>query len=263
MTFRPDVGVHTAALVDPGAVIGANVAVGPWVQIGPDVVIGDDCVIHAHVVIKGPTVMGAGNEIFPFACVGEDCQDKKYRGENTRLIIGDRNVIREGCTLHRGTVQDQGETRIGSDNLLMANAHVAHDCVIGNQTVIANNVAIGGHVQIGDWAILGGGTLVHQFCRIGAHCMIGGGSVIIKDVPAFITASGHYAEAIGVNTEGLRRRGFSAESLLLLKRAYKVVFRQGLTLQQALEKLDAEFADAPEVATFSQSLRDATRGIVR
>ncbi|MGQ7274443.1 acyl-ACP--UDP-N-acetylglucosamine O-acyltransferase [Marinobacter sp. V034] len=256
-------GVHPQAIVDPAAKLGRNVTVGPWSYVGPGVEIGDDTEILSHVVIKGPTVIGRGNRIFQFSSVGEECQDKKYAGEPTTLVIGDNNVIRENCTIHRGTVQDQGETRIGNDNLLMAYVHVAHDCVIGNNTILANCATLAGHVSVGDWAILGGGTMVHQFCHVGAYSMSAGGSIVLKDIPTYVMASGQSASAHGLNVEGLKRRGYSKDVISELRRAYKVIYRQGLTLVQAIEALERDYADVKEVAPLIASLRNAHRGIVR
>ncbi|SFM16538.1 acyl-ACP--UDP-N-acetylglucosamine O-acyltransferase [Marinobacter zhejiangensis] len=256
-------GVHPQAIVDPSAKLADGVTVGPWSYIGPGVEIGEGTEIMSHVVVKGPTVIGRNNRIFQFSSVGEECQDKKYAGEPTTLVIGDDNVIRENCTIHRGTVQDQGETRIGSGNLLMAYVHVAHDCVVGDNTILANCATLAGHVSVGDWAILGGGTMVHQFCKIGAHSMSAGGSIVLKDIPAYVMASGQSAEPFGMNVEGLKRRGFSKEALLALRRAYKVIYRQGLTTEQAIEALEADFSDVPEVAPLIDSLRGTHRGIIR
>ncbi len=255
--------VHPQAIVEPGARLADDVRVGPWSYIGPDVEIGAGTVVHSHVVIKGPTHIGRDNQIFQFASVGEACQDKKYKGEPTELLIGDRNVIREGCTIHRGTIQDKGVTRIGSDNLFMAYVHVAHDCVVGNQCILANMSTLAGHVVIDDWAILGGGTMVHQFCQIGRHSMCAGGSIVLKDVPAFVMAGGQPATAHGLNLEGLKRRGFSKDSMVALRRAYKTIYRQGHTLEQALELLKAEAQADEHLRTFIESLQRSGRGIVR
>ncbi|OEY67037.1 acyl-ACP--UDP-N-acetylglucosamine O-acyltransferase [Marinobacter sp. X15-166B] len=256
-------GVHPQALVDPSAILGADVVVGPWSYIGPGVEVGDGTEIMSHVVVKGPTVIGRNNRIFQFSSIGEECQDKKYAGEPTRLIIGDNNTIRENCTVHRGTVQDRGETRIGSGNLLMAYVHVAHDCVIGDHTILANCSTLAGHVRVGDWAILGGGTMVHQFCQIGAHSMSAGGSIVLKDIPAYVMASGQSAAPFGINVEGLKRRGFDKNALLNLRRAYKIVYRHGLTTEQAVDELQRTFSDNSEVQPLIDSLRNAHRGIVR
>lgn len=255
--------IHPQAIVDPSARLADDVEVGPWTLIGPEVEIGAGSRIASHVVIKGPTRIGVGNRIFQFATVGEECQDKKYRGEPTRLEIGDHNVIREGVTLHRGTVQDAGVTRLGSHNLLMAYVHVAHDCVVGDHVIMANNAALAGHVHVGDHAVLGGFTAVHQFCRIGPHAMCGAGSVVLKDVPAYVMASGNSAHPHGINLEGLRRRGFSAQALATLRRAYKAIYRQGLTVEQALAALAALAVEEPAVLPLIESLRTSSRGIIR
>lgn len=255
--------IHPQAIVDPSARLAEDVEVGPWTLIGPDVEIGAGTRIASHVVIKGPTRIGEGNQIFQFATIGEDCQDKKYAGEPTRLEIGDHNVFREGCTVHRGTVQDEGITRIGSHNLLMAYAHVAHDCVMGDNIILANNAALAGHVHVGDHAILGGFTAVHQFCRIGAHVMCGAGTVVLKDIPAYVMATGNSARPHGINLEGLRRRGFDAEALGALRRAYKTIYRKGLTVDQALQELRLLAQEQPAVQLLIESLETSTRGIVR
>ncbi|MFT7185201.1 MAG: UDP-N-acetylglucosamine acyltransferase [Pseudohongiellaceae bacterium] len=255
--------IHPQAIIDPSARIGGGVEIGPWTLIGPNVEIGDGTQIMSHVVIKGPTKIGKNNRIFQFSSVGEECQDKKFSGEPTRLEIGDNNIIRESCTIHRGTTQDQGVTKIGSGNLLMAYVHVAHDCVIGNDSIFANGTTLAGHVNIADNVILGGGTMVHQFCKIGLHSMSAGGSIVLRDIPAYVMASGQSASAHGLNTEGLKRRGFSPELILTLKRAYKVVYRKGLKLSDALEELSAIAGETPEVAIFIESIKNSNRGIIR
>ncbi|SFH95569.1 acyl-ACP--UDP-N-acetylglucosamine O-acyltransferase [Modicisalibacter xianhensis] len=255
--------IHPTAIVDSSARLADDVEVGPFSVIGPDVEIGAGSVVGPHVVVKGPTRLGERNRIFQFASVGEDCQDKKYAGEPTRLEVGDDNVIREGVTLHRGTVQDRGVTSIGSRNLLMAYAHVGHDCVIGDDCILANQATLGGHVTLGNHAILGGLSAVHQFCHVGTHAMCGGGSIVTKDIPAYLMVNGNPAQAHGLNLVGLKRRGFSREALKALAEAYKVVYRQGQTLEQALETLTARYADMPEVEVFIASLRNSTRGITR
>lgn len=256
-------GIHPQAIVDPSARIADDVTIGPFSYIGPDVEIGAGTEVMSHVVIKGPTVIGRNNRIFQFASVGEECQDMKYQGEPTRLVIGDNNTIRESCTLHRGTVQDRGETTIGSDNLLMAYVHVAHDCVVGDSCILANSVTLAGHVRIGDWAILGGGTMVHQFCLIGIHSMSAGGSIVLKDIPAYVMAGGQSASPHGLNVEGLRRRGFSKDVIQDLRRAYKVIYRQGLPLKEALELLEKDFGDFAEIQPLIDSLKFTARGIIR
>ncbi|QJD72231.1 acyl-ACP--UDP-N-acetylglucosamine O-acyltransferase [Marinobacterium sp. LSUCC0821] len=255
--------IHPQAIIDPSARLASDVTVGPWTYIGPNVEIGAGTRIESHVVIKGPTKIGANNHIYQFASVGEDCQDLKYDGEPTELVIGDDNTIREGCTIHRGTVQDQGITRIGNHNLFMANVHVAHDCVVGSHIIIANNAALAGHVHVDDHTILGGFTAVHQFCRIGAHVMCGAGTVVLQDIPAYTLATGNAAKPHGINAEGLRRRGFSAESIRALKNAYKTVYRQNLSLSDAIDKLAVEAASEPALDALLRSLRNSTRGIIR
>ncbi len=255
--------IHPLALVDPAAQLAEDVEVGPWTLIGPDVEIGAGTVIGPHVVVRGPTTIGQHNRIFQFSSVGEDCQDKKYNGEPTRLIIGDHNVIREGCTLHRGTVQDQGVTRIGNHNLLMAYVHVAHDCVVNDHIIMANNATIAGHVHVGDGAILGGYTTVHQFCKLGPWSMSAANSAVFKDIPAFVMVGGNPASAHGMNFEGMRRRGYSAELIVALRKAYKIVYRQGLTLAEALTTLEDSAAQHLEIALYRDSILASTRGITR
>lgn len=255
--------IHEQAIVDPSARLADDVTVGPWTYIGPDVEIGPGCIIEPHVVIRGPTRMGANNHIYQFSSVGEATPDRKYRNEPTRLVIGDNNVIRESVTIHRGTVQDRSETTIGNNNLIMAYAHIGHDCVIGDHAILVNNVALAGHVKVGDWAILSGYTLVHQFCQIGPHSFSGMGTAIGKDVPAFVTVSGAPAEAKTINMEGLRRRGFSADAISQLRRAYKIVYKQGLTLDIAIQRLELMMSGSPEVRLLIESLHASERGIVR
>lgn len=254
--------IHPTALVDSAARLADDVEVGPFTVIGPDVQIGAGSRIGPHVVIQGPTTLGERTRIFQFASVGEACQDKKYAGEPTRLVMGDDNVIREGVTLHRGTVQDRGETTIGSRNLFMAYVHVGHDCVIGSDCILANQVTLAGHVKLGDFAILGGLSAVHQFCHFGAHAMAGGGSIITKDTPAYVMINGNPAQVHGLNLVGLKRRGFSREAIRALGEAYKLVYRQGLTVEQALSQIRASF-DLPETDAFAASIEIASRGIVR
>lgn len=260
---HPSAKIHPLAVIEENAIISAGVEVGPWTLIGKDVEIGENTCILSHVVIKGPTRIGKENKIFQFSSVGEECQDKKYAGEPTRLEIGDRNVIRESCTIHRGTIQDNSLTRIGSDNLLMAYVHVAHDCLVGDHCILANSATLAGHVHVGNHVILGGGTMVHQFCKIGDHSMSAGGSIVLRDIPAYVMASGQSASAHGLNTEGLKRRGFTPDEILELKRAYKVVFRQGLTLKDALSNLQAVAEQVPAVKVFVESIQKSERGIIR
>nr|WP_298143654.1 acyl-ACP--UDP-N-acetylglucosamine O-acyltransferase [uncultured Pseudomonas sp.] len=255
--------IDPRAIIDPGAKLADDVVVGPWSIVGPDVEIGEGTVLGPNVIVKGPTKIGKHNKVYQFSSLGEDTPDRKYKGEPTRLVIGDHNIIREGVTMHRGTIQDRDETTVGDHNLIMAYAHVGHDSVIGNHCILVNNTALAGHVHIGDWAILSGYTLVHQFCHIGAHSFAGMGSAIGKDVPAYVTVSGNPAEARSMNFEGLRRRGFSAEAIQALRRAYKTVYRQGLTVEQALLELAEPSALFPEVAVFRDSIQASNRGIIR
>lgn len=255
--------IHEQAIVDPGATLAEDVSVGPWTLIGPGVEIGPGTKIESHVVIRGPTRIGANNHIYQFSTVGESTPDLKYRDEPTRLVIGDNNIIRENVTIHRGTVQDRSETTIGNHNLIMAYVHIGHDCVLGDHIILVNNAALAGHVYVGDWAILSGYTLVHQFCKIGPHSFSGMATGIGKDVPAFVTVSGTPAEAKTINVEGLRRRGFSNDTISQLRRAFKILYRQGLTLELALQRLETMLRDTPEVKVLIDSVRASERGIVR
>lgn len=255
--------IHATAIVDPKAELASGVEIGPYSIVGPGVRIDSGTVIGPHVVLRGPTTIGRDNRIFQFSSVGEDCQDKKYNGEPTTLVIGDRNVIREGCTLHRGTIQDAGSTIIGSDNLFMAYVHIAHDCVVGNDTIFANNATIAGHVHVGNSVILGGFTAVHQFCHIGAYAMSGFASAINQDVPAFVMVRGNMAAPHGMNFEGMKRRGYSSELIALLRNAYKTVYMRGLKIEEALVQLEADAAMSAELQVFVDSIRASTRGIVR
>lgn len=255
--------IHPQAIIEPGAVIGKNVSIGPWTHIASNVIIGDDCEIKSHVVINGPTRMGKGNKIFQFASIGEDCQDLKYADEPTELVIGDNNTFRESCTIHRGTIQDNSLTQIGSNNLFMAYTHVAHDCIVGDHCIFANNASIAGHVHVGDNAILGAMTGVHQFCKIGAHSFTGGASTVLKDIPAYVMASGYPAKPHGLNSEGLKRRGFDKTTILAIKRAYKAVYRQNNNLDEALASIAEMPEQSPELEVFTRSIKESTRGIVR
>ncbi len=255
--------IHPTAIVDAAAEIAADVEIGPYTIIGPGVVIEAGCVIGPHAVLRGQTRIGAGTRIFQFASVGEDPQDKKYAGEETALVIGQRNVIREYATVHRGTAQDKGETRIGDDNLLMAYTHVAHDCVIGNHVIMANAASLGGHVEVQDWAILGGFSIVHQFCQIGAHSFSAMGSVIAKDVPPYVTIGGHPAVPRGINTEGLKRRQFSPETIAALRRAYRLLYLGNLSLVDAVASIRELAESEPELTRFADFLADSNRSIVR
>ncbi|HTL91169.1 MAG TPA: acyl-ACP--UDP-N-acetylglucosamine O-acyltransferase, partial [Steroidobacteraceae bacterium] len=216
-----------------------------------------------HVVVNGPTTIGEDNRFFQFASIGDAPQDKKYRGEPTQLLIGDRNIFRESCTINRGTTHDKGVTRIGSDNLFMAFAHVAHDCAIGNNTIFANSVAMGGHVEVGDWAILGGLVAVHQFTKIGAHAFLGGGAILSRDVPPYVMVAGNPAVPHGVNAEGLRRRGFSDEQIRHIREAYRLLYRSDLKLADALARLTPLAEQHPEIHRFVEFIHGSTRSLVR
>ena len=259
--------IHPTALIDPRAELDSSVEVGPYAVIGPRVRIGADTSVGAHCVIDGHTTLVRDNRIFPFASIGGAPQDKKYAGEPTRLSIGDGNTIREYVTINTGTVQDEGETRLGDDNGIMAYVHIAHDCRLGSHIILANAVQLAGHVHLGDWVFLGGLSGVHQFVRVGAHAMTAFQTRLAQDVPPFVTAGGNPAEAQSINAEGLRRRGFSAERITLIKQMYRLLYRKGLTLNAAREQIEAlrgELADADaDIALMQDFLATASRGIVR
>jgi UDP-N-acetylglucosamine acyltransferase len=255
--------IHTTAIIDPGAELAADVSVGPYTVIGPDVVVGAGNVIGPHVVINGPTRLGRDNRIYQFASIGEAPQDKKYAGEPTRLEIGDRNTIREVVTINRGTAQDEGVTTLGDDNWIMAYVHIAHDCRIGNQTIFANNASLAGHVTIGDFVILGGFTLVYQFCSIGAYSLTAYGSGVSLNIPPYVTVGGSPARPHGLNMEGLRRRGVPPATRKLLKQSYKTLYRENLSLQDAIKTLKGRSQDSPELELFVAFLEQQKRGIVR
>ena len=255
--------IHPTAIVHPGARLGSDVEIGAYSLIGEHVEIGDGSRIGPHVVVTGHTRIGQGNRIFQFCSLGEEPQDKKYAGEPTRLEIGDHNVIREFCTFNAGTAQDVGVTRLGEHNWIMAYVHIAHDCQVGNHTIFANNATLAGHVHVGDYAILGGFTGVHQFCRVGAHVITGIASVVRQDIPPFITVAGNPLAPFGINSEGLKRRGYSAASLAALKRAYKTLYKSGLSLADAQAVIAAEAQTQPELAPLAEFLATAGRGIVR
>ena len=255
--------IHPTAIIDPQAQLDSSVEVGAYSVIGPHVKIDAGTCIASHVSINGPTVIGKNNQIFQFASLGQAPQDKKYKGEPTLLEIGDNNTIREFCTFNRGTVQDKGTTKIGNDNWIMAYVHIAHDCQIGNHTIFANNTSLAGHVDVDDYAILGGFTLIHQFCKIGSHVITAVGSVVFKDIPPYVTAAGYDAKPHGINAEGLKRRGFSSESIMQIKRAYKVLYRKGFTLDEAKVELLTMQSQTPEIALLTDFLNISARGIVR
>ena len=260
-------GIHSTALVDTKAQLDSSVEIGPYCVIGPDVSIGAGTRIGPHVVIDGHTSIGRDNVFFQFASVGAAPQDKKYAGEPTRLEIGYRNTIREFCTLNRGTAQDAGVTRLGNDNWIMAYVHIAHDCQLGNHIILANNATLAGHVNLGDWVFLGGFTTVHQFCRIGAHAMTAFTAAVSQDVPPFVTAAGNRAVPAGINSEGLRRRDFSSEQIMAIKRGYKLIYRAGLPLDAAQSALLEEESKTPQAAPYLRLMREfiasSSRGIIR
>lgn len=255
--------IHPTAIIEAGAKLADDVEIGPYAVIGAHVEIGAGTTVGAHTVISGHTSIGRDNRIFQFASLGATPQDKKYAGEPTRLEIGDRNTIREFCTFNLGTVQDAGVTRLGNDNWIMAYVHLAHDCQIGNQTIFANNSQLAGHVHVDDHAILGGFTAVHQFCRIGGHSITSIGTVVLQDIPPFVTASGNTAQPYGINSEGLKRRGFSPDAITRIKRAYKTLYKSGLGLDDARREITGMIADCPQLQLLIDFLGASTRGIIR
>lgn len=255
--------IHSTAIIDPAAELAEDVEVGPYTVIGADVQIGAGTVIGPHAVIKGPTTLGRNNQIFQFASVGEACQDKKYKGEPTTLEVGDDNIIREGVTLHRGTPGDRGVTTIGHRNLFMAYAHVAHDCVVGDDCVFANHAATAGHVHMGDSVVLAGFAGIHQFCHVGSYTMVSMYSAVKMDVPAYMMVQGYPASARGLNVEGMRRREYPRETIRALRRAYRLLYRSELRVSEALEQIEPLAQEHPEVRLFVDSITAGNRGIVR
>lgn len=259
--------IHPTAIIDPKAQLDASVEVGAYSIIGPDVTIAARSKIGPHVVVEGHTSIGSDNTIFQFASIGAAPQDKKYAGEPTQLTIGDRNTIREFVTINLGTTQDAHVTRVGSDNWIMAYVHIAHDCQLGDHIILANNATLAGHVHLEDWVFLGGFTSVHQFCHIGAHAMTAFTSAVSQDIPPFVTAAGNRAVPAGINSEGLKRRGFSSEQIMAIKRAYKMIYRSGLPLEEAKAALLAEESKSPDAAAYLRQLREfiqaSPRGIIR
>ena len=259
--------IHPTAIVDPRAELDTTVEVGAFSIIGPDVKIGARTRIGSHVVIDGHTTIGEDNQLYQFTSIGAAPQDKKYAGEPTHLEIGDRNLIREFCTFNRGTVQDQGVTRLGSDNWMLAYVHLAHDCQVGNHCIFSNGVQLAGHVKVGDWVVMGGMSGVHQFCQIGSHVMLGMNTSLTQDVPPFVLLSGNPAATHGINIEGMKRRGFTREEIGEIRNAYKLIYKSGLTLEQAKAALAEASAASPACAESIDSMRraleDSTRGIVR
>jgi UDP-N-acetylglucosamine acyltransferase len=257
------VSIHPSAIVSATAEIADDVTIGAFSIIGDNVEIGAGTVVDSHVVVNGPTRIGRDNHIYQFCSVGDDPQDKKYRNEPTRLEIGDGNTIRECCTISRGTVQDEALTRIGNDNWIMAYVHIAHDCRVGDHCIFANNATLAGHVRVGDWAIFAGFTGAHQFCHVGAHSFLGMYAGTSQDVPAYTMIGGQPPSPKGINAEGLKRRGFSAEQIRNIRNAYRVVYRSGLKLAEAIRELEGLVADQPELALFVDSLKSSERGIIR
>jgi UDP-N-acetylglucosamine acyltransferase len=255
--------VHPTALVDASAELASDVAIGAYSIVGADVTIDAGTVVGPHVVIAPRTSLGKRNHVFQFASIGERPQDRKYGGEPTNTVIGDDNMIREFVSIHAGTVQDRGTTTIGNGNWLLGYVHIAHDCVVGDQTTFSNNAQIAGHVQIGDYVNMGGFSGVHQFCRVGIHAMVAAGAVVLQDVPPYTTVSGYPAKPHGTNSEGLRRRGFAADDILAVRRAYKVLYRENLTLEDAKAKVAGLAVGTPVLAPLAEFLAAAGRGIVR
>lgn len=255
--------IHPSSVISERASIAEDVEIGPFCYIGDDVVIDSGCILKSHVVVKGHTKIGKNNQFFQFCSIGEDCQDKKYAGEETFLEIGDDNIFRESCSIHRGTVQDQCLTKIGDRNLCMVNTHLAHDCMVGNDNILANNATVAGHVHIGDFVILGGMTAVHQFCHIGSHAFTGGGAIVLRDIPPYVMMSGIKHIPQGINSEGLKRRGFSSSDISAIKNAYKILYRQGNTYEVATQLIQELSQNEPAVQIMAKFLSSANRGIIR
>ena len=256
--------IDPRAVISPKAHLDEGVSVGPFAVIGDDVVIGKGTIIAAHAMVNGPTEMGTDNHVFQFASIGDAPQDKKYKGEPTKLVIGDRNVFRESCTMNRGTALGHGVTRIGSDNLFMAYSHVGHDCIVGSRCILSNCTALAGHVELDDWVILSGYAAVHQFCKVGAHAFLANNAAVTRDVPPYVMVAGSPAEPITINAEGLKRRGFSPEQIANLKHAYKVLYRQGLKFAEAEAELIRLVATGQtEVAAFLEFFPRITRSLIR
>jgi UDP-N-acetylglucosamine acyltransferase len=255
--------IHASAIVSDKASIADDVEIGPYTVIADDVVVRAGTRIESHVVINGPTVIGNDNHIYQFTSIGDDPQDMKYADEPTKLTIGDRNTIREFCTVSRGTTHDKSETVIGDANWIMAYVHIAHDCVVGSNTSMGNNATLAGHVHVGDWAIFGGFSGVHQFCKIGAHSFIGMYAAVKGDVPAYTMVSGSPAIQRGINSEGLKRRGFDADQIRNIKDAYRLVYRRGIKLNEAIEEIAERSQTQSELELFLESLRSSERGLIR
>ncbi len=255
--------IDPRAIVDPGAEIGEGVEIGPFAVIGAGVTIGADSWIGPHAVVKGPTTLGRENKVYQFASIGDAPQDRKYAGEPTRLVVGDRNVFREFCSINRGTAGGRGETRIGDDCLFMAYSHVAHDCIVGSHCIMSNCTALAGHVELGDWVILSGYAGIHQFCKVGSHAFLANNAAVTRDVPPYLLVAGSPAEPKGVNSEGLKRRGFDAAQIANIKNAYRIFYRKGRKLAEATEQLRALAPVQPEIAPFVDFLAASERSIIR
>ena len=255
--------IHHSSIVDPTAKIAESVEIGPFCLIGPDVEIGEDTKIESHVILKGPTKIGERNHIFQFSTLGDGSPDKKYNNEPTTLTIGDDNIIREGVTIHRGTIQDRGDTSIGNRNLIMAYSHIAHDCVLGHDIVLTNQAALAGSVNVGDGAILGGYAIVHQFCSIGSYSFCAMGSAVNKDIPAYVKVRGNPAKPFGINVTGIKRIGYSKDIIEALRSAYRAIYRKKLTVEEAVNELKSLRKDFKEVDLFLTSIENSTRGISR
>ncbi|OOF67837.1 acyl-ACP--UDP-N-acetylglucosamine O-acyltransferase [Rodentibacter caecimuris] len=255
--------IHPSSIIEKGAKIGENVVIGPFCVVGGEVEIGKGTVLHSHVVVNGMTQIGEDNQIFQFASIGEANQDLKYKGEPTKTIIGHRNRIRESVTIHRGTIQGGGVTRVGDDNLFMINAHIAHDCQIKNRCILANNATLAGHVELDDFVIVGGMSAIHQFVIIGAHVMLGGGSMVSQDVPPYVMAQGNHAQPFGVNLEGLKRRGFDKPTLHAIRNVYKLIYRSGKTLEEVIPEIEQIAETESSISFFLDFFKRSTRGIIR
>ena len=255
--------IHSSSIIDPSAKIADDVEIGPFCLVGADVEIGSGTRIESHVILKGPMKIGARNHIFQFSTLGDGSPDKKYKNEPTTLVIGNDNIIREGVTIHRGTIQDRGETLIGDRNLIMAYSHIAHDCVLGNDIVLTNQAALAGSVHVGDGAILGGYAIVHQFCSLGSYSFCAMGSAVNKDIPAYVKVRGNPAKPFGINVTGIKRLGYSKESIEALRSAYRSIYRKKLTVEEAIEELKGLRKEYEEVDLFLNSIEKSTRGISR
>jgi UDP-N-acetylglucosamine acyltransferase len=255
--------IHPSSIVSSSSILGTNVAIGAYTIVEDNVSIGDNTIIEPHVIVRSGTKIGNNNHIYQFSSIGESSQDKEYTGEASYLLIGDNNIIRESCVIHRGTSKDHNTTKIGNDNLIMSHCHVAHDCVLGNNITMASYSALAGHVHIYDKAILGGATLIHQYCHIGSYSMSAINTVILKDVPAYLMVGGNVARERGMNCEGMRRLGYTQEQISSLRNAYRIVYRNSYTISEALEKIDLLAQDDANIKIFAQSISNSKRGITR